>query len=405
MHWPAMSGRKLKAEKKPAARRGSRQLAEPVRYTLDCRIESGAHLYYEILPDGGVMHISEPAAGTTLVSAVYAPSGRADDDTADDYRYQLPKKMGASQASGHVQRELGLFRKLRSVVQGGAGMAVWACSEEKILARERVMPFAWALERLMSADSLLPPCVTGVLFGESDLLILLAFPGNGRVFVQTSVSPDNLVEIISSFASINSISVEIGSVPVYTGAEFLVALAGTPLYPLETDLAGIPVPWLARGALAVSAFLLAASLGGGLYFSQRTEVLVRQSQRLSAERQQIEAAVIDRLQSNPQALGRLLAADWPSLLDHAAKIWVDGARVESSATSERETHVLVLPLHESGWMTGSSQLAAALHPPALPAGCHADGYSVTASGGELRARYECDRNPALVMLQPSVEVP
>ncbi len=396
----------LRRRTDPSAEFAASRSSVATRYTLDCRIESGVHLYYEILPEGGVVHISEPQEDTVLVSAVYAPPGRADDDTAEDYRFHLPKRMSASQASSYLQRELGLYRKLRSVIQGGAGIAVWACSEEKVLSRQKVMPFAWALERLMTLDNLIPPCVTGVLFGESDLLILMAFPGNGRVFVQTSVAPDNLAEIIAAFAAINSINVDINTMPIYTGGEFLVALLETPGYPLDTDLAGIPVPALAQGATVLSAVVLTLSAGVGVYCMHATQLLARQTRDIAAQRVRTESAILDRLQSNPPAMGQAMAVDYPSLLDHATRLWVEGARVESEASAVSETHTLILPLQDKKRITDRAQIDAALRPVALPPSCHMSGYSLSGSGNELYARYECVRIAGpLAMMEQGNEIP
>ena len=93
-----------------------RPQTESNRFVLDCRIESGAHLFYEMDAGGEVRHIAEPVPGCVLLSAIYPAPGRSDDDSAEDYRFHLPKRMSASQAANWLQRELGLFARLRVLV-------------------------------------------------------------------------------------------------------------------------------------------------------------------------------------------------------------------------------------------------------------------------------------------------
>ncbi len=358
-------------------------------YVLDCRIESGVHLYYRIHRDGTVEHISEPLKGMALVSAAYAPAGRPDDDTADDYRYNLPKKMTASQASSHVQRELGLFHTLRTIVVQAAVPVAYSVVEEKVPPKDRILPFSLPLEQLMSGDNLIPPCVTGVLFGESDLLILMAYPGNGRVFVQTSVSPDNLAEIIISFAAANSINIPVEAVPLYTGAEFLVALARTPAYPFDTDVMGLPLTRVIRGGLAVSVIALLVS--SGIYWHLYNQVRKSQAaaQSLIRDKQPVLTAMLGRLRANPAALGAALSVKYPLLVQHATRLWVQGATVRSSATAAGETHVVTLPLREKNHPVSDAQVSQMIQKTGLPAGCVPAGLTISSSANEIRSSYDC----------------
>lgn len=359
-------------------------------YVLDCRIETGAHLFYEIQPDGSVQHIAEPVPGVRLVSAVYAAPGRADDDTADDYRFNLPKKMTASQASSYIQREMGLFQKLRSVVESGSGLTAWAVVEDKVIQKGRVLPFAWVLEQLMASDNLIAPCVTGVLFGEANLLILMAFPGNGRAFVQTSVSPDNLAEIITSFAAINSINVDIETVPIYTGKEFIAVLGRTPPYPIDTDVMGVPMPVVARSVFSVSVLMLVSALATYAYLAMQTQRFNNTIATINQHSQQVTQASLTRFQSNPDGLARAMSVDYLTLLQDANALWVTGSRVESHADAATETYLLVLPLHSKINNVTQMQLHNMLHPAHVPRFCQLIDYSLTSSTSELHARYHCE---------------
>lgn len=375
---------------------GARTLGEMAsrHYVLDCRIESGAHLFYAIQPDGGVVHVAEPGDKAWLVSAVYAPPGRADDDTADDYRFNLPKKMPSSQAASYIQRELGLFHKLRCVV---SEQVAWAALEDKVTEKVRVLPFSWVLERLMNEDNLIPPCVTGVLFGDSDLLVLMAYPGNGRAFVQTSVSPDNLAEILTSFAAISSISIDIETVPIYTGTEFLLALPQAPVYPIDADILGVPVSSVANGtlALAMAVMLVVAGVYGYLLHEMHGVRLA--TARLLAQTQRIDDDVLHRLISNPAALGKVMAVDYPRLLSHAESFLVEGGAVQSEANGNKETHTLVLPLAGAHQVVSNAALQQVFHRTSLPTGCGYTGYAISSNGSELRADYACgDASDALM---------
>ena len=363
-------------------------------YVLDCRIESGVHLYYEIRPDGSVNHIAEPVKGRILVSAAYAPSGRPDDDTADDYRFNLPKKMAASQASSYLQRELGLFHKLRTIVINpnmgtNTGVVAYSVLEEKVHPKDKTLPFSLPLEYLMAGDNLIPPCVTGVLFGVSDLLILMAYPGNGRVFVQTSVSPDNLAEIITSFAAANSINVAIEAVPLYTGAEFLTALARTPAYPFDMDVLGLPFTSVVYGVLAMSVIALVASAGVYLHLYRQTQKIQATTQSLLRERQPILADMLARIRSNPTALGAALSVHYPLLVEHATQLWVTGATVESDATSSKETHIVILPLREKNRVISAEQVEQMIQKKDLPPGCTFTEFTIPGSANAIKSRYDC----------------
>ena len=358
-------------------------------YVLDCRIESGAHLYYQIHRDGSVSHIAEPVTGSTLVSAVYAPPGRADDDTADDYRINLPKKMNASQASSYIQRELGLFHKLRTIVTHTAGTVAYSVVKEKVPPKDKILPFSLPLEYLMGGDNLIPPCVTGVLFGVSDLLILMAFPGNGRVFVQTSVSPDNLAEIITSFAAANSIHVNIEAVPLYTGAEFLTELARTPAYPCDTDILGLPLTTVINSILAVVLLLLIVSSINYLNLYRQSRKVQSLTQTLLRDKQRILTDILDRIRSNPTALGAALTVPYPALVEHASKLWVAGATVESQASADSESHRVILPLHEKNQVTGGEQILQTIQKSDLPPGCIFVGFTVPSTTNAITSRYDC----------------
>ncbi len=363
-------------------------------YVLDCRIESGAHLFYAIQPDGSVVHVAEPGDKAWLVSAVYAPPGRADDDTADDYRFGLPRKMPASQAASYIQRELGLFHKLRCVV---GEQVAWAALEDKVTEKTNVLPFSWALERLMGEDNLIPPCVTGVLFGEADLLVLMAYPGNGRAFVQTSVSPDNLAEILTSFAAISSISIDIETVPIYTGAEFLRVLPQTPAYPIDADILGVPISYVMNGVMVVTLVFLLLVVGAYGYLFHKIQLVKQTIAQLTAQTQRVDGEVLHRLMSNPAALGKVMAVDYPRLLTHAEAFWVEGGRVESHADGNLEDHTLVLPLAEIHRVVSKTALQTVFNRQDLPVGCRYMGYAISSTGSELRADYVCgDSSDALI---------
>ena len=358
-------------------------------YVLDCRIESGAHLYYQIHQDGSVSHIAEPVKGSTLVSSAYAPSGRADDDTADDYRVNLPRKMSASQASSYIQRELGLFQKLRTIVTNTAGTVAYSVVKEKVLPKDKILPFSLPLEYLMAGDNLIPPCVTGVLFGVSDLLILMAYPGNGRVFVQTSVSPDNLAEIITSFAAANSIHVNIEAVPLYTGAEFLAALARTPAYPFDTDILGLPLTTVINSFLAVALLMLIVSSVIYLSLYRQSIKIESVTQSLLLDKQRILTDILVRIRSNPAALGAALTVHYPALVKHASRLWVTGATVESQASADSESHKVILPLHEKNKVTGSDQILQTIQKSNLPPGCIFVGFTVPSTTNAITSKYNC----------------
>lgn len=361
----------------------------PSGYVLDCRIESGVHLYYEIHCDGKINHITEPIKGRPLISAAYAPPGKPDDDTADDYRVNLPKKMTASQASGYIQREFGLFHKLRSIVIQSPGNVAYSVIEGKVPPKDKILPFSLPLERLMAGDKLIPPCVTGVLFGESDLLILMAYPGNGRVFVQTSVSPDNLAEIITSFAAANSINVDIEAVPLYTGAEFIAALAEIPAYPYDTDIMGLPVSSVAQGILALSVAALLATAGDDFYLHRQTLSVQLITQQLLRQKQVIMADMLDRIRSNPAALRSALSVNYPVVIQHATQLWVKGATVESHATRHLEKHIVILPLHEKNRPVPDAEISEMLHKPAIPVGCNVAGFTLTGAMNAIKLTYDC----------------
>ncbi len=412
MRIPGFSSSDTAAQRKPPTSAAGHHAARP--YVLDCRIESGAHLYYEIQQDGRVQHVEEPMGGVMLVSAVYAPPGRADDDTADDYRFSLPKKMASAQASRYIQRELGLFHKLRSIVSSSGGHMAWAVVEEKVLSKGHIQPFALPLERLMAQDGLIPPCVTGVLFGESELLVLMAFPGNGRTYVQTSVSPDNLTEIISSFSALNSISVQVESVPIYTGSEFLLALKQAPAYPRDTEFLGLPVSWLARVSLTLSVCALLGSCASYFYIAQQLHAVRGRLVAWNRQTQDFNAATVSRLESNPESMGTAMSVDYAQLFAHAAQFWVPGGRVESEADAGRETHTLILPLQDKQHPINQSDMDRALasmlpdvpsaselpHANGLPDACHAVGYTLSSTASELRMQYVCDRGTdALAMME------
>ncbi|MHB1676079.1 MAG: hypothetical protein ACYCSS_00900 [Sulfuriferula sp.] len=358
-------------------------------YVLDCRIESGVHLYYEIHRDGNVDHITEPIKGMALVSAAYAPSGKPDDDTADDYRFNLPKKMTASQASSYIQRELGLFHKLRSVVIQSPGSVAYSVVEGKVPPKDKILPFSLPLEHLMAGDNLIPPCVTGVLFGESDLLILMAYPGNGRVFVQTSVSPDNLAEIITSFAAANSINVDIEAIPLYTGVEFITALSNTPAYPFDTDVMGLPVSSVVNGILAISVAALLISAGAYLYLYSQMQKVQLATQFLIRESQSVLANMRDRIGSNPTALSAALAVNYPLLIQHATQLWVKGATVASDASHSQETHTVILPLREKSVVISDAQIRQMIQKTDLPTGCTFTGFTIPGAVNVIKASYAC----------------
>ncbi|MHB1655635.1 MAG: hypothetical protein ACYCSZ_04620 [Burkholderiales bacterium] len=358
-------------------------------YVLDCRIESGVHLYYEIHLDGKVEHIAEPVKGMPLVSAAYAPPGKADDDTADDYRLNLPKKMTASQASRYVQRELGLFHRLRSIVVHSSGSVAYSVIEEKVPPKDRVLPFSLPLEYLMAGDKLIPPCVTGVLFGASDLLILMAYPGNGRTFVQTSVSPDNLAEIITSFAAANSINVDIEAVPLYTGTEFIAALASIPAYPYDADVMGLPLSSVIKGVVAASATALLAASGMYLYLYRETQATHSTTQSLIRESRSVQAEMLARIRSNPSALTSALSVNYASLLRHAAELWEKGATVESNAIRDRERHTVTLALREKNTAVSAAQITRLIQKGDVPKACHFTGFTIAASMNAIKATYDC----------------
>ncbi|HET9112950.1 MAG TPA: hypothetical protein VFN66_03660 [Burkholderiales bacterium] len=369
----------------------------PKGYVLDCRIESGVHLYYEIFRDGSVEHIAEPVKGLPLVSAIYAPPGKPDDDTADDYRYNLPKKMSASQASSHVQRELGLFHKLRSIVVQSPGSVAYSVIEEKVPPKDKILPFSLPLEYLMTGDKLIPPCVTGVLFGESDLLILMAYPGNGRVFVQTSVSPDNLAEIITSFAAANSINVNIEAVPLYTGLEFINALTNIPSYPYDTDVMGLPLSSAIKGVLALSAMSLLAASGMYFYLYRQTQATDLTTRLLTRDSQSVQANMLARIRSNPSALTSALAVNYPLFVQHATELWEKGATVESSAIRDREHHVVILPLREKNSVVSNAQISQMIQKRNLPETCQFTGFTIARAMNAIKANYDCI--PASSLLQ------
>ncbi len=377
-------------------RRSSRAATVPLssntisnRYVLDCRIESGVHLYYEIHLDGKVEHIAEPIKGVPLVSAAYAPPGKPDDDTADDYRFNLPKKMTASQASRHVQRELGLFHKLRSVVVHSSGYVAYSVIEEKVPSKDRILPFSLPLESLMAGDKLIPPCVTGVLFGASDLLILMAYPGNGRTFVQTSVSPDNLAEIITSFAAANSINVDIEAVPLYTGTEFIAALASIPAYPYDADVMGLPLSTVIKGTVAASAMALLASSAMYLYLYRQTQAIHLTTQSLIRESQSAQAEMLARIRSNPSALTSALSVNYSSLIRHAAELWEKGATVESNGVRDREHHTVILPLREKNAAVSAAQISQLIQKSNIPKPCSFTGFTIAAAMNSIKATYDC----------------
>ncbi len=358
-------------------------------YVLDCRIESGVHLYYEIFRDGKVEHIAEPIKGLPLVSAIYAPPGKPDDDTADDYRFNLPKKMSATQASSHVQRELGLFHKLRSIVVNSSGSVAYSVVEEKVPPKDKILPFSLPLEYLMAGDKLIPPCVTGVLFGESDLLILMAYPGNGRVFVQTSVSPDNLAEIITSFAAANSINVNIEAVPLYTGIEFINALTNIPAYPYDTDVMGLPLSLAVKGVLALSAMTLLAASGMYFYLYRQTQATYLTTHLMIRDSQSIQANMLARIRSNPAALTSALAVNYPLFIQHATELWEKGATVESSAIRDREHHMVVLPLREKNSVVSNAQIVQMVQKKYLPETCKFTGFTIARAMNAIKAVYDC----------------
>lgn len=358
-------------------------------YVLDCRIESGVHLYYEIHRDGKVDHIAEPIKGLPLVSAVYAPSGKPDDDTADDYRFNLPKKMTASQASSHVQRELGLFHKLRSIVVQSPGNVAYSVIEEKVPPKDRILPFSLPLEYLMTGDKLIPPCVTGVLFGASDLLILMAYPGNGRVFVQTSVSPDNLAEIITSFAAANSINVDIEAIPLYTGTEFIDALASIPAYPYDADVMGLPLSSVIKGVVATSALALLVSSGMYLYLYRQAQATHLTTQLLLRDSQAVLADTLARIRSNPSALTSALSVNYPLLIQHATELWEKGATVESNAIRDREQHTVVLPLREKNTAVSTAQISQLIQKRNIPKTCNFTGFTIAGTMNAIKATYDC----------------
>jgi len=363
-------------------------------FVLDCRIESGAHLYYLLQPDGDVVHLAEPVENSIVVSAVYPQAGRMDDETADDHRFVLPRKMGASQAAGWLQRELGSLAQLRTVLSVANPQVVYACIAGKVESTRRIVPFVYALERLMAVDGLEAPCVTGVLFGENSLLILVAFSGNGRVFVQTSVAPDNLAEIISSFAASNGVSIDLASLPIYTGEELQAVLPTIPMYPLHPEVLGVSLPTvLARANGAGVAFLMVAMLVWG-YLHMANRELDRNLKKVMLQQQQVEQDRNGRLRNNMAGLGRVMAVDFDALVSHAADFWVAGARLESMAAHGVENHVVIVPLHLADWDASPVQLVNVRHVQQIPAGCRQIADVLSSNFHEWRISYQCGSTAA-----------
>lgn len=356
-------------------------------YVIEVRIESGARLYYRF-GAGPVERVTEPPAGVPLVSAVYAPPGRADDDTADDYRIALPKKMSAGQAAGFVQREMSLFSKVRAIVDGHVAYATPAT--KMTAASSAVIPLSIPVERLMKKSGTTPPAVSGVMFGDSDLLVLMAYPGNGRVQVQTSISPDNVHEIISSFAT--SAGIPDGeSVEIYTEEELLSAIGESQSYPADGEIAGMPVSTVATWALIggiVGVVGGAAVYGYSVHKMRTDEAVVQQYKQAEAASL---AQIVGRLVSNPSGLGERLSADFTSGIGHAKYIWIDGGRIESDIKHGADSHTLYLPVFKSSGESPlpEDRILEAVTRPSLPQGCTNSGTTISGGMNEIQAKYDC----------------
>ena len=376
------------------------------RYVLDCRIESGAHLFYEMDAEGEVRHIAEPVPDCAMVSAIYPVPGRADDESAEDYRFHLPRRMSAGQAANWFQRELGLFVRMRVLVNPEHPEVIYATLAGKVDIRGKIHPLAHAVEKLMQLDDLVAPCVTGVLFGESSLLILLAFPGNGRVFVQTSVAPDNLAEIITSFASINGISIDLETMPLYTGKELFGVLSGTPAYPVDPEWVGIPLPRLVGWSMAGLALCLLAGISGHFLMQYHVGQLKSEIARLSRQKDELNQQIVSRLANNPTGLARLLSVDFVTLVRHARMLWVPGSHVESRADGGIERHLVELPVRRTaGEVADAPAGIVALLDLLEPGnGCRSTGEKLTGDVMEFRAGYVCgSADPVRQSLEPNDE--
>ncbi len=361
------------------------------RYVLDCRIESGAHLFYEMDAEGEVRHIAEPVSGYAMVSAIYPAPGRADDESAEDYRFHLPRRMSAGQAANWLQRELGLFVRMRVLVNPDHPEVIYATLAGKVESRGKIHPLAHAVEKLMQLDELVAPCVTGVLFGEASLLVLLAFPGNGRVFVQTSVAPDNLAEIITSFASINGIGIDLETMPLYTGKELFAVLSGMAAYPVDPEWFGIPLPRLLGWTMAGLALCLVAGISGHFLMQYHVDQLKSEITSLSRQKDRLNQQIVSRLDNNPTGLARLLAVDFVTLVRHARMLWVPGSHVDSRSAGGVEQHLVELPVRRTvGRVAMEEASMTLLLDRADPGnGCRLTGEKLTGDVMEFRAGYAC----------------
>lgn len=377
---PKLSTRKEKAHQK--------QKATSTEYVIEVRIENGSRLYFKFGPEASVTRHPEPLPGFPLVSAVYPPHGKQDDDTADDHRLNLTKKMSARAAASFVQREVALFYKVQAIV---IGTTVHATPAAKIKnATDPIIPLSIAVEHLMERSGVTAPAVTGVMFGDNDLLVLMAYPGNGRVHAQTSVAPENIEEVVSSFASTVGIPNESGF-PIFTQDELIDALGESESYPSGGLIGGVPIGTAANALLGIS--VVAAAGSGAWYAYAEQRVNAAESAAITYKKTESESVqkVAKRIAANRAGFGKLLSADYSRGIAHAQAFWIKGGRVESDIAHGTDTHTIFLPVFKNAGEIPlpESRIVEAINKGALPKGCTHNGTTLAGDMNEIQAKYTC----------------
>jgi hypothetical protein len=383
-------GNKQKVAKQPKAVKKSKKGAANNQYVLDVRIENDAHIFYAIGLDGDVTVVPEPDGDEVIVSCVYPLLGRQEDDAADDVRCSLPKKMTSSEASNYVQREMGLLHKVRTTVSRHDNVFVaHSTTLEKTKRFSTVLPFARAVEFLLAQHGTHAPCVAGVLFGESSLLLLLAYPGNGKVLTQTAISPDNLPEIIGSFVSSVNIGVGLEDAVIFDGKELISALSKIDAYPAHSDIYGVPFPVVAKNALVIACASAVVIDGGYVYEYQQNKQLIQSQNAITVQQAAVTTDIAERLKSNVPVFLKKANIDSKLFFSHASDFYVNGAKVSSSAVTTGEIHRVILPLREKDLIANAKDIENVLHKSTLPAGCSLTKTTLSSALTALETDYQC----------------
>lgn len=358
-------------------------------YVIEVAIEGGTHLYYRFGAGAEFERLMDVQPGLPLVSGLYPfASRREEESAAEDLRFSLTKKMSARAAASHAQRELSVLHKLQAIVVGGAAYVTPARRIK--IASDPVIPLAAAIEYLMRSSGKPFPTIAGVMLGQDELLLLLAFTSTGRVFMQTTVSPENGNELATSLASIMQIPMDDGT-PVFTQDELLTALAHCPAFPTGGVLAGLPVNTAAMSLFALSALAVAGATGTYVYAGKR--ISAAQDALVVHKKRATDASVqiVERIASNRAGFGRLLTADVERGIANAQGLWIPGATIESEIAHNSDTHTVTLPIFKNSGAVPppEARVLEMVTKSSLPKGCTHNTTTLVGELNEIQAKFSC----------------